>query len=390
MEATLAAYGSGAVDASRERTGRILNVDIGGGTTKLAVCGDGRVLATAAFHVGGRLLAVDEARRLVRLDPGGRRLAERAGFAWNLGDEIGTMAMDELAESMADEVIAALLGGPAENAASGLFLTASLTVAGPYAGLMFSGGVAEYVYGRETRDFGDLGRRLGQAIACRLAAGAAPWPLLPAREGIRATAIGASEYSVQLSGATIYSSDPAILLPRRNLQVLRLDLDLRDEIEPATVAEAVVAGYERFDLTEGAQEVVLAFQWDGPPAYRRIHAFLSGLLAGLPNTLAGGRPIYLVLDGDLARTMGSVLREDLAVSNEVLVIDGVSLSAFDYIDLGKVRLPSNTVPVTVKSLVFGDGRDAERRPHTHHHDHGLSHGHSHPHGASSHAHTHSH
>ena len=86
---------------------------------------------------------------------------------------------------------------------------------------MFSGGVGEYVYGRETRDFGDMGRRLGQAIRRRVDAGALPWPMLPAGECIRATALGASEYSVQLSGNTSYISKPGELLPRRNLQVLQ-------------------------------------------------------------------------------------------------------------------------------------------------------------------------
>ena len=92
---------------------------------------------------------------------------------------------------------------------------------------MFSGGVGEYVYGRENRDFGDMGRRLGQAIRRRIDAGALPWPLLPAGECIRATALGASEYSVQLSGNTSYISKPGELLPRRNLQVLQPPYRLR-------------------------------------------------------------------------------------------------------------------------------------------------------------------
>ena len=74
---------------------------------------------------------------------------------------------------------------------------------------MFSGGVGEYVYARESRDFGDMGRLFGAALRRRLDAGDLPWPLLPAGECIRATAIGASEYSVQLSGNTIFISSPA-------------------------------------------------------------------------------------------------------------------------------------------------------------------------------------
>jgi len=57
------------------------------------------------------------------------------------------------------------------------------------------------------------------------------------------------------------------------------------------------------------------------------------------------------------------------------VIDGVTLWDFDYIDLGRIRMPSLTVPVTVKSLVFSED---PRLPHAHgHHPHGE--GHHHPH-----------
>ncbi|MFL5105680.1 MAG: ethanolamine ammonia-lyase reactivating factor EutA, partial [Xanthobacteraceae bacterium] len=86
MEAMLAAYGSGAAQASYDRDCRILNVDIGGGTTKLAILDHGKVAATAAVHVGGRLQVVDDDGRITRLDPAGAQHAARAGFEWSLGD----------------------------------------------------------------------------------------------------------------------------------------------------------------------------------------------------------------------------------------------------------------------------------------------------------------
>jgi ethanolamine utilization protein EutA len=51
-------------------------------------------------------------------------------------------------------------------------------------------------------------------------------------------------------------------------------------------------------------------------------------------------------------TLGRLLRDELGVTNELLVVDGLALRDFDYIDIGRVRYPSNTVPVTIKSLVF--------------------------------------
>src|SRR5215470_232211 len=72
FEALLAAHGSGAVAYSAEKQCRVLNVDIGGGTTKLAVAERGRVLSTAAFHIGGRLIATDDSGKITVLEPGGQ------------------------------------------------------------------------------------------------------------------------------------------------------------------------------------------------------------------------------------------------------------------------------------------------------------------------------
>src|SRR5579863_5480880 len=85
MEAMLAAYGSGAARVSSAQAKRILNIDIGGGTTKLALVEKGKVIATAAVHIGGRLQVVENGK-IVRLDPAGRHHARRAGFSWNRGD----------------------------------------------------------------------------------------------------------------------------------------------------------------------------------------------------------------------------------------------------------------------------------------------------------------
>ena len=86
--------------------------------------------------------------------------------------------------------------------------------------MVFSGGVGEYVYGKETHSFGDLGEPLGKALQGLINSGAFAWPLAPARECIRATVMGAAQHTIQVSGNTIYRSNDE-LLPRKNLQALR-------------------------------------------------------------------------------------------------------------------------------------------------------------------------
>ena len=59
-------------------------------------------------------------------------------------------------------------------------------------------------------------------------------------------------------------------------------------------------------------------------------------------------------------------------ASDVLVIDGVVLWDFDYIDLGRIRLPSRTVPVTIKSLVFSDDPRSRQILNAAEHDHSRS------------------
>ena len=153
-----------------------------------------------------------------------------------------------------------------------------------------------------------------------------------------------------------------------------LSYEFGPEIIPADVTAAIKRHYKAFDLIEGEAEVALAFRWRGAPSYQRIFAFAQGIVAGMEQTLARRAPLFVVLDGDIAQTLGKLLREELHIESNILVIDGVTLWDFDYIDLGRIRMPSFTVPVTVKSLVFNEDPRALRR-----HEHGHSDGHGHQH-----------
>jgi ethanolamine utilization protein EutA len=253
------------VDAGRVRLRRsediarpgipILNIDIGGGTTKLALVEDGKVLHTAAIHIGGRLAVFDADGRITRLDSRRQRLASLAGCAWKLGDKVSAADIERVTSWMADALVAALTMESPSPDVQTLWLTEPLdslrSLAASRMAVMFSGGVGEYVYEREARDFGDLGLRLGHAVRQRLESGRLPFNLLPAGECIRATALGASEYSVQLSGNTIYLSSPGSLLPRKNLQVLQPPIVFGALVDPEDISAAVRDHLQRFDIAEG-------------------------------------------------------------------------------------------------------------------------------------------
>jgi ethanolamine utilization protein EutA len=166
--------------------------------------------------------------------------------------------------------------------------------------------------------------------------------------------------------------------------VIQPRLALADTVDATEVADAIREHLRQFDVVEGHSDVVLAFRWQGAPAHARLAGLARGIVDALPGTIAAERPLFVVLDGDVAQTLGTILKEELGVASEVLVLDGIALWDLDYIDLGRVRMPSFTVPVTIKSLVFSHdprtpAHPQPRRSHGHHHGGGHHHQHSHHH-----------
>ena len=149
-------------------------------------------------------------------------------------------------------------------------------------------------------------------------------------------------------------SSPATLLPCRNAQVLHPPCTFADIIDPAAVARTIAAHLAGFDVTPDRRDIVLAFRWQGLPEYPRLRGLADGIAAGMQPHLANAAPLRIIVDGDIARSLGAILKEELHIPNDLLVLDGIALSDFDFIDLGRMRLPSETVPVTIKTLVFRD------------------------------------
>src|SRR6516165_10055412 len=210
LEARLAAHGWGAVALSKARGISLLHVDIGGGTTKLARIDRGAVAGLAAFAVGGRLIATDAHGDWTRIDDAARLVA--ADLSLNLSP---TALADEtvrrrIAQRLAAAAADIIFDAPLDPLARSLLLTEPLPRQPAPAALTLSGGVAEYVFGHENSEFGDIAKPLAQALARELAARSG-LPLIDPGQRIRATVIGASQFTVQVSGKTIYLPDPYVL-----------------------------------------------------------------------------------------------------------------------------------------------------------------------------------
>ena len=171
-------------------------------------------------------------------------------------------------------------------------------------------------------------------------------------QGIRATVIGASQYTVQVSGGTIFI-EPQGVLPLRNVPVIVPELPLDGEaIDAERISRAVRAALRRLDLEPGDRPAALCYRWRESASFARLDGFCRGVVSGFAALLGRGLPLILVGDGDIGGLIGIHCVEQLRLPNPVVSIDGVALREFDFIDIGEIIPASGAVPVVIKSLVF--------------------------------------
>jgi len=343
LETIMAAHGSGAVQQSREQGLVLLNIDIGGGTTKISVIDNGRIRGTSAFNLGARLVALDGGDRIVRLEKGGRRFLADLGHELAFGAQVPAALRVQLAGRMARALFDALTTGTAPWA--DFYVTTGLGDLPPFDGILFSGGVSEYIYSREAHAFGDLGPDLGRAVRAEVASRG--FKILEAGEGIRATVIGASQYTVQLSGETIFIP-PSVALPMRNLRVFVAEVDWQAPVAERTEAAIKKILAERDPEVRGAP-FALAFLTPPFVGYGSVQDMARGIDAAFARLTADDRPVALVFGQNVGQVVGGML----SAKWNMPCIDEVILSELDFIDVGEVVPQEGFVPVVIKSLAFG-------------------------------------
>ncbi len=352
LEAKMAAYGSGAVTRSVNggKPVTVLNIDVGGGTAKLAIARDGTIADTAAMNVGARLITFDSSNVVTKVEKAAAIISRHCGLGIQQGKHISDVAKQRLASELAKSLMEAASRRPLSKLTSELMVTGQLSYKGPVDVVMFSGGVSEFLYEKESGDYGDLGLLLGQEIR-KQAIEFLPGILVETPlQRIRATVIGASQYTVQVSGNTIFIAN-SDLLPLRNLQVVTVRFQESD-LSAGGIARVITEALRSADVEEGEARIALAIHWPWGPAYPMLLALCQGVAGALKHTVRKREPIMLVLDSDLARLVGNNLSRELGDYKNLICIDGVQLQDLDYVDIGKEHPDAHVVTVVIKSLVF--------------------------------------
>ena len=314
LESVLAAKGAGAVELSRTTGKPVLHMDIGGGTSNLALIEDGKITRTGCLNVGGRLIKFRENGEITYVS------SVLSGIFSGKPGEIATQAeLRELAQSLTQTLeMAAGLREPTQLMEK-LLTEETGRKWNPPAGeviISFSGGVADCMAEElPWNQFGDLGPILGQTIRksslCR-----GQYAL--GRETIRATVIGAGSYSTQLSGSTVYSQN--VRFPLKNLPVVE----------------------KNSELYEGS--VVLSVPGITSPTYAQVREIARELAQTQPPEL------YICLEADMAKALGQALAARLPPETRILCIDRIRVGENSYLDIGQPV--GGAFPVVVKTLVL--------------------------------------
>lgn len=352
LEATLAARGCGVLDWSAAGGSTIVHIDIGGGTTKYNLVRAGEIERTAAIDVGARLLVHDPERRLIRLAGPAARAAERLDLRLEEGQRLPTGAAERIAEHLAGQILAhagIVLGAGPDPA---LLRTEPLWDGRAdrrvVDALYFSGGVSEYLADGTGPTFGDLGPALANGIRAQMAAQNVGMTI--ARRGIRATVLGASQYSVQLSGPTV-SASPS-LLPLRNLPVVKPRVDLGvDGLGAGDLTATLTEALADAAVGELSPALAVALPWAGSATFPRVSAVAESLVR-VQKADGTGRPLVAVFDRDVGALIGRRALELGGADLALICIDGVDLSDLDFLDVGEFVAGTGALPVVVKSLVF--------------------------------------
>ena len=347
FESLIAAMGSGATTRSKEYQRTILSCDIGGGTSNIAISKEGKILSTSCVSVGSILLGVNAEGKIWKIDEPAIKVMRHIGLNFKIGDQIQKEDIEKIATKFA-EVLFEVITGPASSAlAKQLMVTDNLDFPEKIDEYLFSGGVAELIYGRNGH-YEDIGQALANeinALKFRL-----PSPVIEPENKIRATVIGAGAYSLSISGSSGFMDDK-LSFPIRNVPVIRVDVE-RSKLSVEHVVSQINLSFQRFDLNEGEEIVALYFKDPVRASYPKLELFAKSIEAALTNSIKNSIPIILIFEKDIACSVGNVIRRETGLKTNLLSLDELILEEGDWIDIGEPLVSGQVFPVTVKSLVF--------------------------------------
>jgi len=348
LESVIAGRGSGAGAYSEKNAARVLNIDVGGGTSNYAVFEGGRVLDTACLNVGGHLLQTDAGGRVSTVHAPAAIIVRDLLGEDRAASQLSTQDLQKVAERMAALIIEVMQARPSKLAQQ-LLMTEPLREAYRFDAVFISGGVGECMVRPSAESpyrFGDIGPLLAQALGRQLAESG--FPVREPAQTLRATVIGAGAHTLTLSGSTVWNKYQGA--PLRNVPVLHSRMRWR-EFRPGALSVAWQDAVKGHDLDAMGDVYALALPDDIPATCQTVWQAALELQSFSRTQPGSTHPLVAVTSQDIGKALGMELFR-LVPGRELLIIDEVFTRAGDYLDIGKSYFNGGTIPVTVKSLAF--------------------------------------
>lgn len=351
-ESVLGAMGSGIVDLSGETNKTIMNVDIGGGTSNIAISSRGHVHSTSCINVGGRLLGIDKDFKIWRIDEPTKFVMKELGMGYKLGDSIPEGDARLIARAYAKALIEVMQGPAKSRIATELMMTDDIDLSIEVDQYSFSGGIAELFYG-SNQAYDDIGVYLAQEL--RSLAEEYGMDFIEPETKIRATVIGAGAFTLSVSGSTCYF-DKSIEFPIVNIPVLPIHVTTQN-YRPGIVEEEVRRAFKKYDLNEGDGLVALYFKDSLYRSYSWLQEFVKSIESALPKTVADTKLVILLFETDIGKMVGLMTKRETSIQQNLISLDELFLEEGDWIDIGAPFHEGQVFPVTVKSFVFNKHKE---------------------------------
>lgn len=354
MESLIAGKGSGAWQYSMDHHCRVANLDIGGGTTNVVLFEDGETLARGCLDIGGRLICMNPQGIITKVSPAATVMAQAAGVSVSVGDRCDELKLTAVTRQMAAALNAYLGVGTKDIDAILRQIktpgSSDFPVPEKIQAVFFSGGVADLIYyeSADTWAYGDIGVLLGRAI--RESRLFTDFQKMEPGETIRATVVGAGTYTTTISGSTITYSDD--IFPLKNIPVIKLDEELQEACF-AGETEPVIRRIQWVLGQNDEEHFILAMPGKRNPGYMEMKRAAASIRQIMDRVQSPGEPILLVIESDIAKAMGQMIRQQPDLKRQVVAIDSIHVEDGEYVDMGKPMMNGMVIPVVVKTLIFG-------------------------------------